>query len=375
MNGYVWYRVSYNGQTKYVASGLLTSTKPEEKKDDEEETKEANSTNKALKDLVIENYALTPEFNAETTKYSITVEKDIEKLNITATPEDEKATVNIIGNEDLKVGNNIVKVTVTAQDGTIRTYTISVTKTNKESETENLKLKTLQIKNATLSPEFDPSITSYIISVDNPESISKDDITAVAEDEDVQVSITENTQANATERIITIMLEDSEGKQTGVYQITIQKSQSNPLSVIKSNQDNSMYYTLGGIIAALVVLIIIIIILLKKTSNKDDYMDIEDVRNEDETSDNYSINTVSGNQEDDDENVDYDKMLEDSDIKSQILNRKINNNVDGIETNLDSNAELFKKFNANVNEAEAQNQDTEEEYNPDLKTKRKGKHF
>lgn len=375
MNGYVWYRVSYNGQTKYVASGLLTSTKPEEKKDDEEETKEANSTNKALKDLVIENYALTPEFNAETTKYSITVEKDIEKLNITATPEDEKATVNIIGNEDLKVGNNIVKVTVTAQDGTIRTYTISVTKTNKESETENLKLKTLQIKNATLSPEFDPSITSYIISVDNPESISKDDITAVAEDEDVQVSITENTQANATERIITIMLEDGEGKQTGVYQITIQKSQSNPLSVIKSNQDNSMYYTLGGIIAALVVLIIIIIILLKKTSNKDDYMDIEDVRNEDETSDNYSINTVSGNQEDDDENVDYDKMLEDSDIKSQILNRKINNNVDGIETNLDSNVELFKKFNANVNEAEAQNQDTEEEYNPDLKTKRKGKHF
>ena len=30
VNGYVWYRVNYNGTTKYVASYLLTNTKPEE---------------------------------------------------------------------------------------------------------------------------------------------------------------------------------------------------------------------------------------------------------------------------------------------------------------------------------------------------------
>jgi len=36
VNGYVWYRVSYNGNTLYVASNLLTDTKPEPKEEPEQ---------------------------------------------------------------------------------------------------------------------------------------------------------------------------------------------------------------------------------------------------------------------------------------------------------------------------------------------------
>ena len=62
--------------------------------------------NKALKELVVENYELTPNFDPQTTKYSLTLKDTDEKLNIKATPEDEKATTDITGNGDFKVGNN-----------------------------------------------------------------------------------------------------------------------------------------------------------------------------------------------------------------------------------------------------------------------------
>ena len=189
INGYVWYRVSYNG-TKYVASGLLTATKPQVEENKEDENKE-KSSNKALKDLVVQNYKLSPEFTSENTKYTLEVTKEVDKLEITPIPEDSEAKVQIAGNENFKIGNNIVKITVTAEDGTTRIYTITVTKTNQsgnEEEGNTLKLKSLQIKEGTLSPSFDPETTNYTVEVSDPASININEfITAIAEDEDVEL--------------------------------------------------------------------------------------------------------------------------------------------------------------------------------------------
>ena len=278
VNGYTWYRVNYGG-TKYVANFLLTSTKPAEEQQKEEEKKEETtdkSTNKALKDLVVENYKLSPDFTPETTKYSVDVKGDVDKLTITPVLQDEKSKFVIEGNDNLKVGNNIIKITVTAEDGTTRIYTIAVAKTSDENTaTEMLKLKDLRVSNANLQPSFSPEITNYVIETDDPSSIKADAVVATAEDSDVEVTVSESQDTDKNEKIITVMLEDKEGTRTGVYQITVKKASQNPIEAIKNVKDNKLYIILGSIIGVLIILIIVIIILLKKTSNSEDDDDFE----------------------------------------------------------------------------------------------------
>lgn len=350
INGYIWSRISYNGKTAYVISSALTTTKPEEKK-------EEKSTNKALKELVVENYELTPNFDPQTTKYSLTLKDTDEKLNIKATPEDEKATTDITGNGDFKVGNNIVKITVTAEDGTTRIYTITVSKTNENGVTDGLKLKKLEITNATLEPSFDPEITSYVITVEDPSTIKTENVFATAEDANVEVTVAENQQSENGEKVITIMLEDKNGSKTGVYQITVKKPTNTPATTLKNNTDNSIYFILGGIIGILLILIIIIIIVLKKTGNKEKD---EDAKNEDELSDNYDYSLKDAI---DEANSEYnDEMVEQSNFKSQILSSDVQNKKD----NEDDDITIFDK---------TQYQEDDDENIPDTSTKKKGKHF
>ena len=334
VNGYVWYRVNYNG-TKYIANFLLTDTKPaektkEEEKKEEEKKEEENkqkSTNKALKDLVIENYKLTPSFDPDITKYTLEVGADVEKLDVSPITQDEKAEAEVSGNTNLKVGTNTITVKVTAEDLTTRFYTISVTKTNKEKEekTEKLLLKKLEIKNATLTPNFSADETNYTIAVSDPASIKTEDITALAEDEDVDVKIALSEDSENNERLITIMLEkkDGENTQSSSYQIVVKKSVLSPISNLVNKKDNKIYYILGAIIGVLLLFIVIIIVLLKKTSAKeyDDY----DVQDEDELDDNYDYSLKNAIDEANSETsneigLEYDEMVENSNVKSQILN-------------------------------------------------------
>lgn len=88
------------------------------------------STNNYLSKLEIEGYEL--KFNKDTLEYSIKVSSDVETLDITAVAEDAGARVNIYGNSDFKEGENTVTVVVTAEDGSERTYTITVDKEAKK---------------------------------------------------------------------------------------------------------------------------------------------------------------------------------------------------------------------------------------------------
>ncbi|MCL2280379.1 cadherin-like beta sandwich domain-containing protein [Candidatus Saccharibacteria bacterium] len=87
------------------------------------------SSNNYLGDINIENYPI--EFNKETDNYIITVPFGIEKLNISTTVEDSKAKIEIIGNENFKSGEmNVVEIRVTAENGSLRIYTINVNVTS-----------------------------------------------------------------------------------------------------------------------------------------------------------------------------------------------------------------------------------------------------
>ena len=99
----------------------------------EENNVEASNTN--LETLAIENVLLYPVFDNNITNYDAEVSTDVEKLNILAIPENENAKTEIIGNNNLKEGKNLIKVIITAQDGiTKKEININVYKRNSKEE-------------------------------------------------------------------------------------------------------------------------------------------------------------------------------------------------------------------------------------------------
>ena len=88
----------------------------------QEENVKLSSDNK-LKDLTIDGYKL--DFKSNTYNYKIKIKED--KLNIKAKCSDSKASYEIDGNSNLDDGS-IISIIVTAEDGTTRTYKITVQK-------------------------------------------------------------------------------------------------------------------------------------------------------------------------------------------------------------------------------------------------------
>ncbi len=86
------------------------------------------SNNGELKELKVNPGKLVPDFTPQTTEYSLAVNHDTDQLIISSIPSDDKASVSIVGNKDLVVGENIIEITVTAESGTKEKYIITVTK-------------------------------------------------------------------------------------------------------------------------------------------------------------------------------------------------------------------------------------------------------
>ncbi len=87
------------------------------------------STDASLADLSVSAGTLSPVFSPGTTTYTVTVPKDLSTLSISATANNENATISGIGDIMLQDGQvNTIQVVVTAEDGiTSTTYTIVAT--------------------------------------------------------------------------------------------------------------------------------------------------------------------------------------------------------------------------------------------------------
>ena len=90
------------------------------------------SDNNYLKSLEIDGYEI--DFDKMVNEYKINVKSDVTSLDIVALAEDSRARVEITGNEKFKKGENVVTVTVTAEDGSTREYKIKVNKESGEKE-------------------------------------------------------------------------------------------------------------------------------------------------------------------------------------------------------------------------------------------------
>ncbi|WCN37300.1 cadherin-like beta sandwich domain-containing protein [Aneurinibacillus uraniidurans] len=199
----------------------------------------ALSTNADLSNLVFSQGTLSPAFSSGTTSYTVSVGNSVTSLTVTPTLSDSNATVTVNGTVvtngtasggiALTVGSNTITVEVTAQDGTTKTYTITVTRA--EALSTNADLSNLVFSQGTLSPAFSSGTTSYTVSVGN--SVTSLTVTPTLSDSNATVTVNGTVVTNGTasggialtvgSNTITVVVKAQDGMTTKTYTITITK--------------------------------------------------------------------------------------------------------------------------------------------------------
>lgn len=118
---------------------VIDETNDPNNKDNEEnkedENKEDENVNEfGLSNLVITGLELNPTFASNVYEYKTEFSEDIDTLEVIATANQENAKVEIVGNSNLQIGENLITVIVTSEDGeTTINYQITVTKHEPET--------------------------------------------------------------------------------------------------------------------------------------------------------------------------------------------------------------------------------------------------
>ena len=94
------------------------------------------SSDNTLSSLQISPGVLSPAFSPDVTTYTTSVGADCASLTVSAVPNDSKATVSVSGKR-MDPGLNTTTITVTAENGSKRTYTIKTTKETNSASNEN----------------------------------------------------------------------------------------------------------------------------------------------------------------------------------------------------------------------------------------------
>lgn len=85
---------------------------------------DTRSTNNLLASLTINSGTLNPNFDANTVEYHVDLPSTQKSIMIDAKTADQKASVTGIGERSLNPGDNTIKLTVTAENGNQKEYTI-----------------------------------------------------------------------------------------------------------------------------------------------------------------------------------------------------------------------------------------------------------
>ena len=89
------------------------------------------SSNNNLRNITIEGVTLTPEFNADNLEYKAVVEGKVEKINIAAELDDDRASVDGLGEKELIEGVNRFELRVTAENEEEKVYVVEITRKEK----------------------------------------------------------------------------------------------------------------------------------------------------------------------------------------------------------------------------------------------------
>jgi len=144
----------------------------------------APSSNSYLKSLTVSAGTLSPAFSPTTTNYTVKVNYTVATISITGVAADANATVTgNVTDAPINIGSNIFTLTVTASDNSTRNYTVTVIREGGPTDAD---LLSLTVNPGTLTPEFNPAVTSYNVQLDY--TVAAITITGVASDPEATVT-------------------------------------------------------------------------------------------------------------------------------------------------------------------------------------------
>ena len=148
------------------------------------EAEPEKSDNANLSSLTV-NGTSVPNFHKDTLSYSVTLDSTATTATINATAEDSNVVgIEGTGAKDVTFGTQSFEITVTAEDGTTKKrYIVSIIVPVPVSSDNTL--KSLNVSTGTLQPDFDPSVTSYNVTI--PYNIDNITITAIPNDDEATV--------------------------------------------------------------------------------------------------------------------------------------------------------------------------------------------
>ncbi len=201
----------------------------------------------ALKSLTVTSNpmgTLTPSFASTTYAYTYNYDATVTSLNVTATTNNTNAKVGIIDSDSSDIMTSTigsaaktfnsstknVKVTVTAEDGTTKDYTIVLSRDKSTDAT----LDSLTVSEGTLTPTFNKNTLNYTVNVDN--DVTSIDVNATSTDSNATVTGTGTKQLNTGNNLINIVVKSESGTEN-TYTINVirAKSSNNYLSDLKVN--------------------------------------------------------------------------------------------------------------------------------------------
>lgn len=292
----------------------------------------STSTNANLSSLSVSEGALEPEFNSDTTEYTMNVGADINSINISAVAAEANSSVEISGNENLVEGENKVNINVKAADGsTSKSYTITVMKAvtsesqaSTESETEK------SLAEITVS-----SKTIHVIDLDSDVKIPENMVENSIEVNGVKVKGWID-KSDGGQNFVLVYGQNSEGeKGFYVYDLkekTIQRYffESEASALVNYNSLKNSYklrtyimYTLS-LLSIFLFAIIIYLLTRKKTAKNNDIVSSTQMENLDLKDEDFLIDEkidleviVKDGAEESKENIDIE-VSDSSNIKSEI---------------------------------------------------------
>ena len=195
------------------------------------------SSDAALSGLTLSGVTLA--FDSDTTSYTAEVGNDLAETTVSPTLNDAGATyaVRLDGEVDddgivpLSVGENAISVVVTAEDGeTIRTYTVTVTRTEAPPElSSDATLSSLALSGITL--EFDSDTTTYTAEVGN--DVAETTVTPTLNDDGATYAVRLDGAADEDgviplavgENAISVLVTAEDGETTRTYTVTVTRAE------------------------------------------------------------------------------------------------------------------------------------------------------
>lgn len=203
--------------------------------------------NNYLKSITLSSGTLN--FDKDIFEYKINVDYNTKELLISAIAEEKTSTVEVVGNKELVVGENIYKIKVLAENKSERIYTIIVNRLEEgKTLSNNNYLANLSIKNHSIA--FVKDKLTYDITLTNETSL---DLKYDTEDEKAFVKVEGNSDLK-NNSVVKIIVTAEDGT-TRTY----------ILNIIKEEAFN---YTILIIPLAILLLGLVVIIVIKKVKLK-----------------------------------------------------------------------------------------------------------